>query len=463
MANEKFTIEVSTSSNNFEAYVKVVPPKDVDVDMVVPFNKKDVMDALAAAGVKHGINETIVSYIVDSYILDQIVCVATAIQAVPGVNGSVKYLFEKEVKNAPVEDNRGFVDYKDLGIIRLVKKGDVIAEITLPTEGETGVDVRGNTLKQIVGKKAAFAVGENTAVSEDGLSIVALCEGNLVYKGNAFVVQKVVTIKGDIDASVGNIIFTGDVIVKGNIFEGFTVKSGGTITVSGDVNGATLEAKGDINIKLGCIKSNVKSEKDISAQFFEYCKLHSDGNLHAQNYVICDIFCGGTVETKSQRGGILGGSHVILNDIEVANIGSKNYVPTQITLGNNALLSEEKDKLIAKIAQTQRKAEDITLIVDFLNKKKKELHTLPEDKEAMLGTSARQKVVYNMEIGKCKKRITEIDSILSNKQLLTVSCKGYIYPGVKITINDSVYKVEHELYKVKIGLDENREIGVSPL
>ncbi len=463
MAESKFTIDVSSSNNNFEAYVKVTPPVGVDIDMVKPFSETDIMTALSQGGIKHGINPKMVAYIVESYIIDQTICVATAMQAVQGTNGTINYLFEKETKNAPVEDNKGFVDYKDLGIIRIIKKGDPIATITLPTEGESGIDVRGNTLKQVPGKKAAFTIGENTAVSEDGLSIIATCEGNLVCKNNIFSVQKVVTIAGDVDATIGNIIFTGDVVIKGAVLEGYSVKSGGDITVSGDVNGAVLEADGDITIKLGCINSNITSKKGITAQFFEYSTLHSQGDITSQNFVICDIYCGGTVITKSQKGSILGGSQTILSNLEAANLGSKNYVPTQITLGNNAILSEEKNNLSAKIVQTQRKAEDLSLIVDFLNQKKRELKTLSDEKEAMLGSAARQKIVHNMEIAKYKKRIDEIDTILSNKQQLAVSCKGYVYPGVKITINDSVFKAEFEYFKVKIGLDEDGLIAVTPL
>ena len=65
----------------------------------------------------------------------------------------------------------------------------------------------------------------------------------------------------------------------------------------------------------------------------------------------------------------------------------------------------------------------MTLVINFLNEKKKELHALPEDKEQMLGNACRQKIVMGMDIKKLQKRVDEIDTSLSNKQFLSIGCK----------------------------------------
>ena len=127
------------------------------------------------------------------------------------------------------------------------------------------------------------------------------------------------------------------------------------------------------------------------------------------------------------------------------------------------MLSEEKTGLLAKIAQHEKSLADLTKIVDFLNEKKKQLHHLPEDKEAILGNAARQKVLLNVEIKTAQKRIQEIDLSLACRQNLTVSCKGHIYPGTRITINDTNFKVENEYVHTVIGLDEDGMVLISPL
>lgn len=459
MADKKdFSINISFNAGKTEAHIFIAPPLNGGRDVGI----QDIKNALEHYGVVFGINNDIIESIVLNQRYSQKILIASAQLPVDGENGTISYKYARKVSGTPIENEFGFVNYKDLGLIRTVHKGDVIADITPPTEGVPGTDVTGGVIRPYPGKKASYTVGPNTGLTEDGLHIIATADGNIVFRSGAFTVDTVVTVKGDVDPSVGNIDFIGDVIIKGNVFEGYKISSGGNITVDGEVNGAVIEADGDVLIKKGCINSTVTAHRSFSAMFCEHVKLKCDGDVSAQNFVICDIYCGGKLDTKGSNGGIVGGRYVILNSIEVANIGSRAYPMTDITLGDNAMLAEEKQGLLVKIAQLKKTLTDLTLVVNFLNEKKKALHRLPDDKEAILGNAVRQKVLLNVEITNANKRIEEIDLSLQVKQRLTVSCKGYIYPGVKITINDASFKVESEFVHSVVGLSQDGQITISP-
>ena len=134
-----------------------------------------------------------------------------------------------------------------------------------------------------------------------------------------------------------------------------------------------------------------------------------------------------------------------------------------LTIGDNALLAEERDSLLMEIEKNNKGINDVTLIINFLNEKKKEQRSLPEDKEKILGNACRQKILLGVEINNLKKRVEEINITLASRQYLTVSCKGYLYPGVKIIINDAVFKAETEYVRTRIRLDEDGTIGAAPL
>lgn len=455
------TVAVNVLSNGSEAYITVEPPKNGGAEIT----EAAIMEVLDKNNVKYGLDTDMISSIVIDKRYSSKLPVAKWTPPVNGVDGTITYRFETVVKNAPVEDEHGFVDYKNLGLVRTVHKGDVIADITMPTEGEPGMDVRGKVLRQIVGKKAKYTVGTNTAVTEDGLQIISNVDGNVNYRGGAFHVDQVVTIAGDVDASVGNISFVGDVVVKGEVLEGFKISSNANIIVAGNVNGATLEADGDIVIKKGCINSNVVAHGSVTANFCEYSDIKCDGDLNSTNFVVCDVYCGGTITTKGNNGGLLGGKYTCLNSVELSNIGTKSYIPTMLTIGDNALLSEEKEAVQKQIEKVKENLEKVLLIIEFLHNKKKEISPkpLPPDKEEILGTSRRQKVLYNVEINNLNKRIEEINISLANRQYLSVGCKGYIYPGVKIIINDAVFKAEAEYVRTKITLGEDGELYAAPL
>lgn len=451
-------VYVTITSNSSEVYVTVEPPENGGKEVTF----EAIMQELNNYKVCYGLNLDEIKRIAENRLYNERTLVAEWTPAVNGVDGTITYHFEKQVKIAPVEDEHGFVDYKNLGLIRTVHKGDVIADITHPTEGEPGTDVKGQPLRQIPGKKASFTLGTNTELNEDETQIVASSDGNINFKGGAFVVDQVVTIAGDVDASVGNINFVGDVIVKGEVMEGFKIASKGNIVVSGNVNGATLECDGDIIIKKGCINSKIIAHGSVTINFCEHSNIRCDGDLISSNFVICDVYCG-NLSVKGTHGGLMGGSYTSLTSVEIPNIGTKNYTPTVLTVGDNALLSEEKTGLIAEMDKIKKTLDDLVLVINFLNEKKKELHTLPEDKEQMLGNACRQKIVMGMDIKKIQKRIDEIDTSLSNKQFLSIGCKGYMYPGVKIIINDQVFKAEAEYVRTRVSLDEDGIIHSAPL
>jgi uncharacterized protein (DUF342 family) len=462
MMSEKYNtpkdgkLQISVDANQLHAHIMISEAKNGGK----PVTYQDILSEIETQRITFGIDHDLLKQMIDEGMYDSKHTFASGDPPKNGKDGTVTYMFDKEVNIAPVEDERGFVDYKDLGMVRNVSPGTVIAEITLPTAGENGTDVRGNTLRCAPGKQAKFSVGANTMLTEDGLQIVAKIEGNVNFKSGAFVVDNIVKINGDVDASIGNIDFLGDVEVKGEVTAGFKIVSKSNIVVNGNVNGATLEAEGNILIKKGCINSQLKAKGDVSINFCEYSKIHCEGDLTSVNFVICDVFCGGDLSTKGNNGGLKGGKYVCLNSVDVCDVGTKNYTKTELTIGGNALLTKEKQDILAKIAEIERKTNDINLIINYLKEKQKNDLRLSEDKEKALGDSVRQKVLFSVETSKLQKRIAEIDEALTKRQFLSVGCRGVLYPGVKIIINDEAEKIEHEYHKSKVFLGEDGKIVV---
>ncbi|MDE6745855.1 MAG: FapA family protein, partial [Oscillospiraceae bacterium] len=178
---------------------------------------------------------------------------------------------------------------------------------------------------------------------------------------------------------------------------------------------------------------------------------------------MCIRYSCGELCVKGNTGGLLGGKYTSLSSVELSNIGTKNYTPTMLTIGDNALLAEERNMLLSEIEKNEKSVNDITLIINFLNEKKKELRSLPEDKEKILGNACRQKILLGVEIKNLNKRCDEINITLASRQYLSVSCRGYMYPGVKIIINDAVFKADTEYVRTKIRLEEDGTIVAAPL
>lgn len=441
---------ITVPPNYSAAYMSIYPPQNGGREITF----EAVMSALGVKGVKYNINEELIRSLIRNKEFDKEIKAAEADMPVDGKNGTVTYNFNKEQVIAPQEDENGFVDYKNLGLIRNIRENEVIAVITPPETGKDGKDIRGVTMKAAPGKPAPYTLGKGTKLTEDGLAIVAAIDGHVCYRDKAFCVEPMVTINGDVDASVGNIDFLGDVVIKGEVLEGFSVTAGKNITIGGNATGAKIKAGGAITIKKGAINSKLTAHGNISCQFCEYSDISTDSDLNIQNFVICTVYCGGNLASKS----INGGKYTVLGNTDVTYLGTKNYAPTEVTAGDNAMLSEEKNECLKKISELESTIERCNQIAEFLNAKRKELKRLPEDKEELLGSAIKTKFSSQNEVKKIRKRIASIDESLSEVQHCYVAVKGIAYPGSKVVINEAVKKFEVETPRVKIFLDDSGEL-----
>jgi uncharacterized protein (DUF342 family) len=456
-------VRVELGEKNTTAMIEMSPPsnggKDVTVDKIKA--------ALADRGIVYGIHEVKIEDIVNQKLYDRIFTVAEYTPAIQGVNGSIKYLFEMHPEHLPVEDEMGFVDYRELKRIRSITAGTVIAEIVPPTDGTPGKDVLGREIIPAPGKKAKFAVGVGTVLSIDGLTLSAAIDGHLVFESKSFVVHRSLNIKADIDFNTGNIEFISDITVQGNVGEGFKVVStGGNVTIQGALfSDSYIEATGDIMLKQVANHATVKAGGNIIAGFCEYCDLNSVGDINASTLMMCNVYCGGTLTVKGVKtGGIIGGVYTVLCAVNCFNnIGSPNYPTTTISLGDNSILTAEKEKLQKQVQALQNDLYEIAMLVEYLNEKKKKEFKLSPDREEMLGVSAKSKILINRDISMLNKRIEELSALLENNQSLRIDVGGTLYAKTRININTMHYDSDLDQSRITVSVDQFNELRITPL
>ena len=261
--------------------------------------------------------------------------------------------------------------------------------------------------------------------------------------------------KGDVDISTGNLEFIGDIIIRGEVKEGFKVLSKKSITIFENVTNAVIEAEGDVIIKKGCIGTTITTKGNVTLSFVENSTIRCGGNLKGDIFTTCDVECGGELIAQGSKGILMGGKYTSLQNLTANSIGTKSYGSTLVTVGNNAIMMEERKECEKKIQELQAKILNCTQIVDFLNEKKKELGSIPPEREELYQKAVKSKIMIQLEMSKKDARIKEIDKYLENKQNLSVTCKKMLYPGTKITINDFVMQVNDLYQYCKISLGED--------
>lgn len=445
------TVKVKIETGGLSATVIAYPPqnggKDISVEMV--------KNALSEEGVVYGILEKDIENLVSMKIYDREIIVAKCKPAVNGENGTITFLYEANEENKPQEDAKGYVNYKDLGIVRNITKGTVIANITLPTEGEPGISVKNEPINQVKGTPAKMSFADNIAVSDDGLTLVATCDGNLAYKSGRFCVEKVFKLDGDVDVSTGNIDFIGEVVIRGDVKEGFSVKAKKDITIQGGAFRANIESGGNVVIKQGAVGSKIKATGKVEADFCEKSSVECKEELNAKTLLFSDVYCNGVIDITKGNGSIIGGKVVSTRSINANNIGSRTYTPTVIVVGDNAIMTQEKNELLSNIEKMEAEIDNCSKIAEFLQQKAKIYGGLTADKIKIYKSAKNTIILKTKDIKEMKQRIAEIDKYLETKQNLSVTCRKELNPGVKIVINDTVYQVNTVYQHCIVGLGDD--------
>lgn len=165
--------------------------------------------------------------------------------------------FKQDDENmVPDEDKFGKVDFKSIGSIDSVVKGDILAVKTPGKEGKNGKDIRSKIIKCRAGKKINIRNGTGCSL-KDSNTIIADENGKPCIKNNTFYVYPVHEVKSDVDLKSGNIKFLGDIMIYGNVMDGMTVDAGNAITINGNVERAKITSKGESLIKGSIISSQV--------------------------------------------------------------------------------------------------------------------------------------------------------------------------------------------------------------
>ena len=339
-----------------------------------PVNLEMVKKALAAKGIRNG------------FLLDEIrVAIVTReadnlliAKANPAINGRdaqfVCVLSEIKIRTPRIAEIAN-VNYRDIGDITVVERGDVIMRRIPATQGLPSKNIFGRTLKPVDGVNTPYSKKLKGVVpsKEDPDILIANETGQPVIVKNGISIENTMSIK-KVDLSTGNIVFEGSVIVIGDVASGMLVRARGDITVKGMVENATLDAGGNILIRGAVIghggdkksedeSANLRANGSITAKFTENANLKSNDNIYIQDWSlksnmssINEIVVGNKNSTKGQ---IIGGKVISGILVKVMNLGSTAGVKTYIEVGNEADLKQSLEALSGKCFKQEQLLKEI--------------------------------------------------------------------------------------------------------
>ncbi len=442
-------IHVSIINFGIEACVEIEPPQGEGA----PPTLKALESALAANGVVYNIDTEKLKELAEAPVYNTKIVVARGIAPVNGIDGTITLKFNTDKNKAPKIDEKGNVDYHDLGIVEIAKKGQVLCTITPPTEGSPGMSVKGKQMLQMKGKPVPSYVGKNTALSEDGTAIISLIDGQIDYSGKKINVHETYIVRENVDSSTGNLKVAGNLIVYGMVMPGFVIEAGNNIDVYGTVESATVIAGGNIKLASGITGSEVRCGGDLRSKFIENCTVFVKGEVKADYMLNSNINSGKSIKAEGSISKIIGGKYLSGHNISANMIGSASNVKTKLELGADPAYLERQQILQAQIPQLEKQIESIKPLYDLLTELKRTDRLSPE--KAELYASISKQYVSSVSLLRASK--AELESITQSvvgRGYGRIICTGTIFPGTSVSIGPASYVVNESLVNSSLYYNE---------
>lgn len=440
-------VKVTISVDQLSAYITITEPVSGGEDI----QEGTILNALSDHRINSGILYDAVKLAVTAKKYNEQILIATGKPKQDGVDGVIEEYFSRTIEVTPYKNNDGTVDFKRLNIIREVKAGTVIARRIPPVAGVEGIAVTGDPLFPRQGRDVFLPRGLNTKVSEDGLELIAEKPGHLVFKDNKFSVETTFVVDEDVDNTTGNITFCGDVLVKGDIREGYTVSTKGNVVVKGAVEGGSIFADGNITIHggfNGMKNGEVESKKSISSKFLQNCRATARGDIITESIINSVVFCDANLIVTKGKGIIVGGKCLVLHSVEAKEIGSEINTPTTIAIGQSPAILKEKRDLEQELSEIEESNDMVAKNMAYITRCA-ETGKLSEKHKQVQSLCSKQKVMNMMRESKASKRLTEIMNLIENAQDGAQVKANLVYPSVKISISNSSVIVKREQVRVR--------------
>lgn len=440
-------IKLYISENNMKAYICL--DKGVKPDF------KDIYAFLADKKIVYGIKSNVIKSLGENPVYDQQVLVAQGLEPQDGIDAMIHFKKTMEGGKPQILEN-GNVDYKSLNIVKNVKKGDIIATVTDATPGVEGRDVFGNTVKPKPGQPLKIKCGRNVVFENS--AFIATIDGQLFIKDNKISVLPVFEVK-NVDMSVGNIDFVGNIIVHNDIYSGFEVRAKGDIEVGGNVEDSIIRSGGDIVIGRGVNGKNgayIVAEGNLTARYLENVRVEVNKNIRCDTIMHSDVKCNGNIIVGGRRGLIAGGKVSAYEFVEAKVIGSPMSTYTEIEVGINFREQEEFEVIKRDMKKVEDQIEELSKVKNHLAKK---INMTSAEREILKRTLLTLKVL----IGK----YDELKELLENV-IVTEYENPYIlvretlYSGVKINIKREILYIKDEMKHCKI-INHNGNIKILAL
>jgi len=438
------TYKLNVSEDFMEATAFFFPASETGSEMSLDEFLKDMKFRKITYGLQM---DQLTSYF-QSHTYGTSVVVALGKKPRQGSDGELHYNFETNLHYEPTVNEDGSVDFFHLNNINHCKKGDVLAYIVPEDPGSEGMTITGSPIKPREVKKVHFPFAQNVVLSQDRLQMISNVDGHVMLVEDKIFVSNLYQVE-NVGIGTGNIEFEGSVQVNGNVLSGFKIKAGGNVEIKGYVEGADIEAEGDIVIAMGINgmgKGNLRAGGNIIAKFIENATVSAGGCITTESILHSNVSSGTEILVEGKKGFITGGHVAASERVRVRTLGSDMGASTVIEAGVNPEVRKQYNMVQKAMLDCQNTIKNAQpMIMNYNEKKARGARFSQEQTDYIKSLIVLCEQKKNELLG-YKDVYLELQKQFAQQNKAVIEVADEIYPGTTIVIQESSISIQ-KIYK----------------
>ncbi|HAF26735.1 MAG TPA: DUF342 domain-containing protein [Lachnospiraceae bacterium] len=430
------------SPDNMTAIGRFYPPSNDGEKLK---GASEIFDDLKFKKVVFGYDESAIAEFLKKRNYCEDIVLAKGLQPVQGHDGYVEYFFNTELSTKPARNEDGSVDFHNLNTINHCKAGDKLATLHPEVRGTEGCTVFGEKIKPKDVKHETLRYGHNISLSEDGLSMISDINGHVALIGDKVFVSDVYEVE-NVGSATGNVESEGSVLVNGNVQAGYSVKAKGNVEVRGVVEGAQIEAGGDIIIAKGMNgmgKGELKAGGRVILKFAENAKIVAGQYVESDSILHSDVSAGTEVTVNGRKGFISGGTVRAGECISCKTLGSSMGADTIVEVGVDPEVKKRFAVLQKEMVELNKQLTTMEPVINNVMEKLKRGEKFAPDKLNYIKTLVATQKQQSARFEQVKAEINMLEETIKSVGRASVAVSGDVYEGTKITIGDASMVVKN--------------------
>jgi len=233
--------------------------------------------------------------------------------------------------------------------------------------------------------------------------------------------------------------------VSGNVNSGFEVRATGNVEVGGVVEGAYIEAGGDIIISSGMKgmgKGTLKAGNNITCKFLENCNAFAEGFVNTESILHSNVSAGTVVNVTSSKGFITGGRVQAEELVEVRTLGAVMGANTIVEVGVNPEIKARFLQCQKDVAEIIRQIKQAQPVIQSFTEKKSRGANFSAEQLKYVKETAQLLETKKQELEQKSAEMNTLSEAIDPNRPAMVKVTGEVYPGTTIVIGDVSMNVQ---------------------